>query len=362
MISERTLRLAVEQTLLSNEQVQGLKALEHTSSIESMPVSVDDERIRFIAGFADVFVAIGLMLFVGASGYFLGQTFGPIGMWTGAAVISWLLAEFFTRRRRMAFPSILLLLSFAGSVFMALLTGIVLLDSLINNVRPSARDIFSLGNGNSIPVVISALLTSLAIWAHYRRFNVPITVAAGVAALAGAGLALVYASAPMSLAVQLVPLATLMLGLAVFALAMRFDMSDPSRETRRSDIAFWLHMLAAPMIVHAIIATLFGDITKLAIGGALSVLGVFVALGIVAIALDRRAMLVSGLFYAGAAFGAVLKQAVLTNFVIPATLLALGSFILLVSAGWRPLRSAIIRALPSSIADHLPPISSTTTS
>ena len=46
----------------------------------------------------------------------------------------------------------------------------------------------------------------------------------------------------------------LLCGLAVFALAMRFDLSDPKRQTRRTDIAFWLHMLAAPLIVHPLAA------------------------------------------------------------------------------------------------------------
>ena len=40
----------------------------------------------------------------------------------------------------------------------------------------------------------------------------------------------------------------LVLGIGVFLFAMRWDSSDPARVTRRSDVAFWLHLLAAPMI------------------------------------------------------------------------------------------------------------------
>ena len=48
-------------------------------------------------------------------------------------------------------------------------------------------------------------------------------------------------------------------GLGVFAFAMRWDMTDPQRETRRSDVAFWLHLLAAPMIAHPLFNWLARD-------------------------------------------------------------------------------------------------------
>ena len=48
----------------------------------------------------------------------------------------------------------------------------------------------------------------------------------------------------------------LLLGIGVFLFAMRWDSSDPTRTTRRSDVAFWLHLLAAPMIVHPIFTLL----------------------------------------------------------------------------------------------------------
>src|SRR3546814_10333745 len=44
----------------------------------------------------------------------------------------------------------------------------------------------------------------------------------------------------------------LIAGLGVFTLAMWWDRSDRVRQTRRSDVAFWIHLLAAPMIAHPI--------------------------------------------------------------------------------------------------------------
>ncbi len=44
---------------------------------------------------------------------------------------------------------------------------------------------------------------------------------------------------------------------------MRFDMTDPERLTRRTDIAFWLHLLAAPLIVHSLISGVLDESSKL---------------------------------------------------------------------------------------------------
>src|SRR3546814_13187607 len=77
---------------------------------------------------------------------------------------------------------------------------------------------------------------------------------------------------------------------------MRWDTSDRERQTRRSDVAFWLHLLAAPMIAHPLfhwLGVTGGE--NIGVGAAVGVLLVYVALGIVALAIDRRALLVSAL-------------------------------------------------------------------
>src|SRR5262249_17034056 len=98
----------------------------------------------------------------------------------------------------------------------------------------------------------AAALTAIGVWFHWRRFMVPITIAAGAATAAALVLGLAVAAGP-SLADHLLIL-VLVAGFAVFALAMWWDMGDRTRTTRRSDVAFWLHLLAAPMLVHPIFA------------------------------------------------------------------------------------------------------------
>ena len=72
--------------------------------------------------------------------------------------------------------------------------------------------------------------------------------------------------------------------------------------------------------------------------------------------IDRRAILVSGLVYAGIAFGSLIRPLVNGNadLLVPVVLFSLGAFILLLSAGWQPLRRALLRLLPAGLANRLP--------
>jgi hypothetical protein len=143
---------------------------------------------------------------------------------------------------------------------------------------------------------------------------------------------------------------------AIFALAMRFDLSDPARATRRADIAFWLHLLAAPLIVHPVVAPLVAQDGAIGRGAALLVLAAVLAFAVVALVIDRRALLVSGLVYTGFALGALIRDAGFgeDGDTTPAALLALGAFVLLLSAGWRPLRALLLNLLPARLAARLP--------
>src|SRR3954462_15110842 len=107
----------------------------------------DEEQFRLITGFNDIFVSIAaaiLLLAVGWIGQSIGQSTGLVIASDGpsplaplaVAATAWGLALFFTAKRRMALPSILLLLAFVGGVFatagMALVLGVGA-DSLDNN-------------------------------------------------------------------------------------------------------------------------------------------------------------------------------------------------------------------------------------
>lgn len=373
MISDSVLSLAVDRGLLTAPQAESLRELAREAEPQSalaeddpppLPavprdaaVEPDDEQLRFITGFADIFVTLGLALFFGSAAYLVGFYFSGATLWAIIAALAWLLAEFFTRRRRMALPSIVLLALFVTAVFFTAY-------HLVAPPEPRSYAAWWLLPGqtrvwfidNAASILPAALATVIFAAAHFWRFRVPITIAAGAAALCAAllsGFDRLFPYASWGVHNGLV----LVCGLCVFALAMRFDMSDPQRRTRRTDIAFWLHLLAAPLIVHPLIAALLQGYaleTRLTTTLALAVLGVFLSLGIVSVIIDRRALLVSGLVYAGLAFGTLIRQTALADKTVPSTLLALGGFILLLSAGWRPLRTLILRLLPAALSRRLP--------
>jgi hypothetical protein len=364
MISSEILTKGVAQGIITAEQAERLRALDTVGEPLERPASPDDEQLRFISGFSDIFVTIGLAMFLGAIGYFAQQAGGRLGMWIALAIAAWLLAEFFTRIRRTALPSIVLLIVFAVGVFLDasyLLGAARIWPGVAVNTTSSvvASSILGLDPGRPVALAGAAFLTVLLTAVHYWRFQVPITIAAGCAALTGTVVGLVYGLAP-ELPSVVYSAVILACGLAIFALAMRFDMADPERLTRRTDIAFWLHLLAAPLIVHSLIRGLVANTQKLEPTAAIGIMVVFLALSLIAVLIDRRAMLVSGLSYAGIAFWTLIRQAGFSDMTTPLTILTLGAFVLLLSAGWRPLRAGILNHVPSALTRNLPKTSSQT--
>jgi hypothetical protein len=352
MVATEILAKGVEQGIITAEQAQRLRALENAGEPPELPVSPDDEQLRFISGFSDVFVTIGLAMFLGAVGYFALSSYGPFGMWMAVAVTAWLLAEFFTRLRRMALPSIVLLIVFAWAAFAA---SAIFLGSGATpySSSQSAWALFAFGVIEPAMLAGAAFLTVLLTALHYWRFRVPITIAAGCGALLLMVIGLASGLFPQSARGAHSAL-ILACGLAIFGLAMRFDMTDPERLTRRTDIAFWLHLLAAPLIVHSFIGGVLDLGSKLEPKPAVAVVAVFLALSFVAVLIDRRALLVSGLVYAGGAFWTLIRQAGLSDITTPLTILTLGAFVLLLSAGWKPLRAGILKLAPLALTRRLP--------
>ncbi len=294
----------------------------------------EDEQLRLVTGFSDIFVTIGLALFLGALAGLTG------GLWILAVpVAAWGLSEIFTRWKRMALPSIVLLFVFGGSVFFAALT--VLTPDFAT---------FTLEN-NGTNVAAAGLLAAIGIALHWWRFRVPVTVAAGAAAAIACCIGLLAAAAPTLFNTLSLP-AFVILGLTVFALAMRFDISDLERRTPRTDIAFWLHLLAAPLIVHSLIRGVV-DINQLSLVGALAIFSVFLLLALVALVVDRRALLVSSLLYLGYALYTVFSRgdaawgATLPTFLV-------GAIVLSLSLAWRAMRGLILKTMPEAVRLRVP--------
>lgn len=329
MYTEEDIASAVAAGVLTDATAGAFRA--HVAKLKSGP-AVDEEHFRLVTGFNDIFVVIACLLLL-ASVAWIGAALVP---WFGAVAVAaaaWTLAEFFTRRRRMALPAIVLLLAFVGGIL--------------------AAGVFFLGKASESFVVASAL-AALAAWLHWMRFQVPITVAAGAGAVVACFVALLFSAVPE--ARNWTSAISLAAGVAVFALAMRWDASDTARQTRKSDVAFWLHLLAAPLLVHPVFASLgvFDGQTTLA--QAIAVVVLYVAIALISLCIDRRALMVSALVYVLYTFSALLKLYGVVSLSFAITALVIGSALLLLSAFWHPSRAFVLGICPLAVKTRLAPL------
>ena len=352
MYSESDIDGAVAAGAISADAAAALRT--HIAATHAAP-AVDEEHFRLLTGFNDIFVSIAIVLLLVAVGQIGIAVARPLG---GAfvAIVAWVLAEYFTARRRMALPSILLLVAFVGGIAGGLFE---LAQALAPNLDDRAGALVVAGIG---------LCAAGGAWLHWRRFMVPITVAAGAAALVATAIGLVLAAVP-DIKDAVWPL-LLIGGLGVFATvrnaatiirtvfatAMRWDMSDTERKTRRSDVAFWLHLAAAPMIAHSIFQMLGVFNGDIGAGMAIVVLALYVGFAAIALAVDRRALLVSGLAYVLAALYALFRSAGAIELGAALTAFVIGSALLSLSAFWQPMRRAVVTTLSQGMRRRLPPV------
>jgi hypothetical protein len=356
MYSQQELDDAVAAGAISADAADALRQYVAGQRVAAIP---DEEQFRLITGFNDIFVSIAaaiLLFAVGWIGQWVGQRSGLAIDGDGPSFLaplfvgmtSWALALFFTARRRMALPSILLLLGFVGGVLMTVAFALVL------GVGEDALNINQALGG--VIAAASAAVAAGAAWLHWRNFRVPITVAAGAASVAGilVGLLVAALGKDVDQAKNIILGFVLLLGVGMFLFAMWWDASDRARLTRRSDVAFWLHLLAAPMIVHPVFTLLGLNDGNATIGEGLVVVVLYVALGLTALAIDRRALLVSALAYVLYALTELFKQFGAVELNVALTALLIGSALLLLSAFWHQARRTIVQPLPESLRERLP--------
>ncbi|MGE0231693.1 MAG: hypothetical protein AB7S46_07925 [Flavobacteriaceae bacterium] len=321
MLAREMLQGAVEAGILTSEQADGLSA--YLAERETLR---DPEKVRFTHGFHDIFIGIGIVILLVGIGLSNNIAAAPF-----AAITIWILAEWLSRLRRAAFPSLILTLAFP---LFAGLTLALAIGGLPINV--TAVMLFS----NAQAAVLFGVAALTGALAFYWRFNTPISLAL----IAGSAIVLVIALLELAspgITARWLAAETLVAGLGCFLLAMRYDSRDTSRRTINTDKAFWLHLMAAPLVIHSSVSYL-----QNAGSGSLSaaVLIAFVlVMGLVALVVDRRALLVSGLAYLGVAVVRLMMSASMdANLAIPAALVAVGLFVLLVGSAWASLRRTIL--------------------
>jgi hypothetical protein len=331
MLTRADLDEAVKSGIITEQQALALHDLPAKRHAARHHHALSDERFVFMKNFNEFFIALGVVL--------LG-----VGLWAAATAIPgiagvfpvifiaamWGLAEFLTRRLKLTLPSIVL------AIFIVSTLAFVLKDSLSDT--------------NSL--LIASLSAALSALLFYWRFRLPFALLL----LAGACVASVFAVVAAIVGPPTEPLTHavfLIAGLAVLMAAQWYDMSDRERLTRRSDCAFWLTLIAAPLIVHPVAGLISSgeDPTIAANVLTIAVAGFF---ALIALIIDRRAFLVSSLAYLGGAMVYAFTRLGGEQNALWITLLLMGISVILLGVGWHRARRAVMQFVPSVLARHLP--------
>ncbi|WP_438752684.1 hypothetical protein [Pararhizobium sp. O133] len=357
------LRSAASEGIITSEQAERLEpylagrgaviggASFSASDLDDDALQAEEsEQPRFVRGFHDILITIGIVVaLIGLWG--LGSLFAAL-----PAII--ILAEIFVRRQRLALPAVVL------TVALVQWTG-VLAMMMIAKLAP---DIFK---------NLELALLAFPIWAvtlaiFYWRYRVPLALAAVLVclfllAVDIALLLITKATGAFFVFIEHPALSAFVLligALGLFAAAMSYDIADPARKTRLSDVAFWLHLAAAPALLYAMLSFVFlrnvsgnwwGDATSPSDAFAvLAIVVVFMAIGLI---IDRRAFVTSGLLSLGLAIWTILQRGgVSLGDYQSVTVLAVGVVVLFIGIFWQTLRRAIVSLLPETITARLHPV------
>ncbi|MEM9169143.1 MAG: hypothetical protein AAGC56_05770 [Pseudomonadota bacterium] len=335
-----------------------------------------EERIRFIRNFNDIFLSVGLaMLIVGIgivaalvgapivggafdlSDGFDGQILdaGRNAAWMtaaiagGCAAIVWALGEVFARTRRLFLPAIVILLGFtayANFATVAAYAGFINPENLsdVDETSMQGRMLF----------LVSAAASAFWTLVYYARTKLPFAMGYfGVQTVAFL-IATVFVFVPDLITSNVSGIA-LLSGLVLFLSGVAFDARDPSRQTRYSDNAFWLHLFAAPLIFFSLRGMLVSGGEAAA---SVATLALVAFLGLLSILINRRALLVSGLISAAVAIGVLVREAGFSGaWTAGLTLLLLGGATVLLGGGWNAVRRVLVAPFPKTgwIARVIPP-------
>lgn len=365
MLNNTDLANAVSEGIISPDQAKQLREFSRrTRANDDSPLVQEfetrDEPFRLLRGFRDIFITIGvLFLSFGASAIVLSvikatpRALSTLDLSSSQGALPYLigsfwlillgvfLAEIITRRFRLPLASLVLSITIAlwSASFGVSLVGQFGIFTLAP--RADLRDLVAIAFSFSAFIGISLF---------YLRYRLPFVVLVIAAALAGFTAALANFIAP-DFFKDTFRFWVGGLGFVIFLSAMWFDFKDRLRITRFSECGFWLHLLAAPMMIHAALAP----------SGAINpgiILIAFIFLTFIALVIDRRALLVSSLVYLSTAFYKIIETLDLDRSLqifIPMSII--GLVVLLLGIGWSPLRRLILSLIPlPALKDRLPPV------
>ncbi len=291
----------------------------------------DSENFRLIRGFNDIFISIVISVLL------ISLLIFSNGFSILLILASWILAEIFVKKRKLALPAVILTIAFMGSTFGAVYWIFAQFDT--STYKP-------------IMPIASFAITSMLTWFFWKRFTVPITVGLSVASIAGLVISILVYLFP--LLKSYLDIFILLTGIILFFIAMRWDSQDIYRRTYKSDVAFWIHLIASPLIVHSIFNALgifdSKDPSLLIIS---AIVGIFIILSLVSLIVDRKVFMLSSLLYVQYAIGHLFKKfSGSSSFSFAGIVITL--LLITITLYWRDIRYYIISKLPIYIQKRVP--------
>jgi len=334
MYTNEDLNQAVNEGIFTQDSIEEFR--DYIAEAKNITV-VDEENFKLLSGFNDIFVVIASILLLSSAGW-IASSISSILSALVVALLSWGLSEFFVLKRKMALPAIVLLLAFAGAVF-----GFM-------------HEIFDLINttAGGVEIVVASAFTAFAIFLHWKRFSVPITVAIGMGTVALFFISLFMESFPQLK--EYLSFIIFTFGIAIFIIAMRWDMKDRRRVSNSSDVAFWLHLLASPLIIHSLFLGLGVFDNQISMLAILLIIFSYIVLSSISLLIDRRALMVSSLLYVLYALNSLFTKYGLESYGLAIGGVIIGVGLLLLTAFWTKARAKIVTIMPHTIQLKVPTI------
>ena len=313
MISKSLLHRAAQQNIIEPGQVDPLYQFIQNQESDEL-IDCGGEPLKFVRGFGDVFITLGIVLLVVAinlsnlSGYnYLIPVAGFIG-----------LSEWLVRVRKLALPGIAILISILF---------------FVNKAVP-------FGGDNT--AFIGLAVVSVTSLAFYYRYKMPFSLLPLAASL--------VAMIAIQIGVDVLqkPVLFVVFGMIVFAIAFWFDSQDTVRKSHLSDNAFWLYLLASPLIVHGVMVSLLISDQAVVVFLSNEVLMIvfFLMFFLLALLIDRRAILISTQLYVIYALTQILQEELSSSQnVLIYILVGLGLFVIYFGTYWYKSRRMIFGSL-----------------
>lgn len=370
IVNNLDLDIAVAEGVISRAQALQLRDLT-VRDLAGSETPIDfsqgtrDEPFRLLRGFRDVFIALGVLIFAIGLSIFATGLIGRMGnimknwaligessLWAVVValvlcVFGLILAEIVTRKQRLPLSSLVVSIVFA--FWFALLFGVTTAQ-LTLAIAPRTPHALILANSIVAWAAIAGAIIGVGF--YYWRYRLPFALVLLAASLIGLSVLLIVEVIGPGWFENYGRILTGLWGVAVFAAAMWFDIKDRHRVTRFSECAFWLHLFAAPLLIQSL---LFGEFKDTPDVGY--VLGTMAVMSAVALLIDRRALLVSGLGYFAIAISQLVsKSTLLGDQTFAVTAFVLGGALLTLGLGWTGIRRQLLSVLPfEALKNVLPP-------